>query len=54
VLDCIASGNVWVDMEQNFVDVLISAPQKGWSGTFCYFLGMFLFQITLHFSTKYF
>lgn len=33
VLDCIASGAVWVDMEQLGVDVLISAPQKGWSGS---------------------
>lgn len=32
MLDCIASGNVWVDMEESLVDVLISAPQKGWSG----------------------
>ncbi|MCB2061332.1 MAG: alanine--glyoxylate aminotransferase family protein [Novosphingobium sp.] len=31
VLDCIASGCVWVDMETAGVDVLISAPQKGWS-----------------------
>ncbi|MBU6269550.1 MAG: aminotransferase class V-fold PLP-dependent enzyme [Sphingomonadales bacterium] len=31
VLDCIASGCVWVDMRQTGVDVLISAPQKGWS-----------------------
>lgn len=31
VLDCIASGTVWVDMKANDVDVLISAPQKGWS-----------------------
>jgi len=31
VLDCIASGCVWVDMEAVGVDVLISAPQKGWS-----------------------
>lgn len=31
VLDCIASGCVWVDMAQTGVDVLISAPQKGWS-----------------------
>ena len=35
VLDCIASGTVWVDMKQCGVDVLISAPQKGWSGTPC-------------------
>ncbi len=33
VLDCIASGAVWVDMERAGVDVLISAPQKGWSGS---------------------
>ncbi len=31
VLDCIASGAVWVDMRARGVDVLISAPQKGWS-----------------------
>ena len=31
VLDCIASGCVWVDMKATGVDVLISAPQKGWS-----------------------
>jgi len=31
VLDCIASGTVWVDMKVTGVDVLISAPQKGWS-----------------------
>ncbi len=35
VLDCIASGTVWVDMEALGVDVLISAPQKGWSGSPC-------------------
>ena len=33
VLDCIASGAMWVDMQANGVDVLISAPQKGWSGS---------------------
>ena len=31
VLDCIASGCIWVDMKETGVDVLISAPQKGWS-----------------------
>lgn len=31
VLDCIASGAVWVDMRESGVDILISAPQKGWS-----------------------
>ena len=35
VLDCVASGAVWVDMSANDVDVLISAPQKGWSGSPC-------------------
>jgi aspartate aminotransferase-like enzyme len=35
VLDCIASGAIWVDMEASGVDVLISAPQKGWSGSPC-------------------
>lgn len=33
VLDCIASGCAWVDMEATGVDVLISAPQKGWSAS---------------------
>ena len=33
VLDCIASGCAWVDMKETGVDVLISAPQKGWSST---------------------
>ena len=33
VLDCIASGCVWVDMKECGVDVLISAPQKGWSAS---------------------
>ena len=35
VLDCIASGAIWVDMAAIGVDVLISAPQKGWSGPAC-------------------
>lgn len=35
VLDCIASGAVWVDMKATGVDVLISAPQKGWSASPC-------------------
>jgi aspartate aminotransferase-like enzyme len=35
VLDCVASGAVWVDMAANAVDVLISAPQKGWTGLPC-------------------
>jgi aspartate aminotransferase-like enzyme len=35
VLDCIASGCLWVDMKAMGVDVLVSAPQKGWSGSPC-------------------
>ena len=35
VLDCIASGAMWVDMKTTGVDVLVSAPQKGWSGSPC-------------------
>jgi len=35
VLDCIASGCIWVDMKEVGVDILISAPQKGWSSTPC-------------------
>ena len=35
VLDCIASGAMWVDMKATGVDVLISAPQKGWSSSPC-------------------
>ncbi len=40
VLDCIASGAAWVDMESAGVDVLVSAPQKGWSGSPCAGLAM--------------
>ena len=35
VLDCIASGTVWVDMKELGIDVVISAPQKGWTGPSC-------------------
>jgi aspartate aminotransferase-like enzyme len=35
VLDCIASGTIWVDMKATGVDVLVTAPQKGWSGSPC-------------------
>lgn len=35
VLDCVASGTVWVDIAASNVDVLISAPQKGWSASPC-------------------
>lgn len=35
VLDCIASGATWVDMKACGVDILLSAPQKGWSSSPC-------------------
>ena len=35
VLDCVASGAIWVDMAATGIDVLVSAPQKGWSSTPC-------------------
>jgi aspartate aminotransferase-like enzyme len=35
VLDCIASGAMWVDMKATGIDILITAPQKGWSGSPC-------------------
>ena len=35
VIDCIASGCIWLDMKQLGIDVLVSAPQKGWSSTPC-------------------
>jgi aspartate aminotransferase-like enzyme len=35
VLDCIASGAMWVNMQATGVDVLVSAPQKGWSSSPC-------------------
>lgn len=35
VLDCVASGALWVDMKRIGVDVLITAPQKGWTSTPC-------------------
>lgn len=35
VIDCIASGTIWLDMKKLGIDVLISAPQKGWSATPC-------------------
>lgn len=33
VLDCVASGPLWVDMAELGIDILVSAPQKGWSGS---------------------
>jgi aspartate aminotransferase-like enzyme len=35
VLDCIASGTLWLDMKDIGIDILISAPQKGWSASPC-------------------
>jgi aspartate aminotransferase-like enzyme len=35
VLDCVASGALWLDMQALGIDVLISAPQKGWSASPC-------------------
>jgi aspartate aminotransferase-like enzyme len=35
VLDCIASGAMWINMQATGVDVLVSAPQKGWSSSPC-------------------
>ena len=35
VLDCVASGAMWVNMRDIGVDILISAPQKGWSASPC-------------------
>lgn len=35
VLDCVASGALWIDMKASGVDILLSAPQKGWSGQPC-------------------
>lgn len=35
IIDCIASGCIWLDMQDLGIDILISAPQKGWSSTPC-------------------
>jgi len=35
VIDCIASGTIWLDMKELGIDVLLSAPQKGWSASPC-------------------
>ena len=46
VLDCIASGCAWVDMQATGVDLLVSAPQKGWSGPPC--AGFVMFSERAH------
>jgi aspartate aminotransferase-like enzyme len=51
VLDCIASGALWVDMQQIGVDVLLSAPQKTWSATPCAAMVMFSAQAEARLKT---
>ena len=51
VLDCIASGAMWVDMASTGVDVLVSAPQKGWSGSPCCALVMLSERARKHIDT---
>ncbi len=41
VLDCVASGAMWIDMRETGVDVLLSAPQKGWGASPCAALVLF-------------
>jgi len=51
VLDCIASGAMWVDMASTGVDVLVSAPQKGWSGSPCCAMVMLSERARKHIET---
>ena len=51
VLDCIASGTVWADMKDLGVDVIISAPQKGWTGPCCAALVMMSERATAKLQT---
>ncbi|MBX2886244.1 MAG: aminotransferase class V-fold PLP-dependent enzyme [Granulosicoccus sp.] len=51
VLDCVASGTAWVDMQSCSVDVLVTAPQKGWSGSPCAGLVMLSEQAHQHLQT---
>jgi alanine-glyoxylate transaminase / serine-glyoxylate transaminase / serine-pyruvate transaminase len=48
VLDCIASGAMWVNMASTGVDVLVSAPQKGWSGSPCCAMVMLSERARMH------
>lgn len=50
VVDCIASGCVWLDMKSLGIDVLISAPQKGWSASPC--AGMVMLSEAAHETMK--
>ena len=51
VLDCIASGAMWVNMASTGVDVLVSAPQKGWSGSPCCAMVMLSERARKHIDT---
>jgi aspartate aminotransferase-like enzyme len=51
VIDCIASGTLWLDMQATGVDVLVSAPQKGWSGSPCCAMVMLSTRAREHIDT---
>ena len=51
VLDCVASGAIWVDMKATGVDVIVTAPQKGWSSTPCAGLVMLGERARAHIDT---
>jgi aspartate aminotransferase-like enzyme len=51
VLDCVASGAIWVDMKTTGVDVIVTAPQKGWSSTPCAGLVMLGERARAHIET---
>ena len=51
VLDCVASGAIWVDMKATGVDVIVTAPQKGWSSTPCAGLVMLGERARAHIET---
>ena len=51
VLDCVASGAIWVDMKATGVDVIVTAPQKGWSSTPCAGLVMLSERARAHIDT---
>lgn len=53
ILDCIASGTVWADMKDLGVDVLITAPQKGWTGPPCAALVMMSESAVAVMATKH-
>lgn len=50
VLDGIAAGNLWVDMQELGIDVYLSAPQKGWSGPPC--CGLVMLNKEMHTVAK--